>query len=167
MGKNKKTEGVKVNDLQQAEGAVAEYVRLAVKLKGLEVAEADENLAIKTKYEAERAPVDARMKTLEAGLKQFSSMNRTAVFGDKQSRELAFGTLEFRRSTKTVQMSGVNKEDTLEKVERLGFVEAVSVKKSLKVEVMEGWTDERLALVGRRRIQSESFRIIPHEEVTA
>ena len=163
MGK-KRDAGMQVNDLQQAEGAMAEYARLAVKLKGLEVAEADENLAIKTKYETERAPVDARMKALEAALKQFSVMNRTAVFGEKQSRELAFGTLEFRRSTKTVQMSGVKAEDTLE---RLGFMEAVNVKKSLKIEAMEGWTDERLALVGRRRVQSEAFRVIPHEEVTA
>ena len=93
MGK-KRDAGMQVNDLQQAEGAMAEYARLAVKLKGLEVAEADENLAIKTKYETERAPVDARMKALEAALKQFSVMNRTAVFGEKQSRELAFGTLE-------------------------------------------------------------------------
>ena len=54
MGK-KRDMGVKVDDLQQAEGAMAEYARLAVKLKGLEVAEADENLAIKTKFEAERA----------------------------------------------------------------------------------------------------------------
>ena len=166
MGK-KCAAGMQVNDLQQAEGAMVEYARLAVKLKGLEVAEADENLAIKTKYETERAPVDARMKALEAALKQFSVMNRTAVFGEKQSRELAFGTLEFRRSTKTVQMSGVKAEDTLEKVERLGFMEAVNVKKSLKIEAMEGWTDERLALVGRRRVQSEAFRVIPHEEVTA
>lgn len=167
MGKSKRTCAAKVNDLQQAEGAVAEYVRLAVKRKGLEVAEADENLAVKTKYEAERAPVDARMKELEAALKQFALMNRSAVFGDKQSRELAFGTLEFRRSTKTVQMNGVKAEDTLEKLERMGFVEAVSIRKTLKIEAMEGWTDERLALVGRRRVQCESFRIIPHEEVTA
>ena len=92
MGK-KRDMGVKVNDLQQAEGAMAEYARLAVKLKGLEVAEADENLAIKTKFEAERAPVEARMDALKAALKQFSVINRTAVFGDKQSRELTFGRL--------------------------------------------------------------------------
>lgn len=165
MGK-KRDMGVKVNDLQQAEGAMAEYARLAVKLKGLEVAEADENLAIKTKFEAERAPVEARMDALKAALKQFSVINRTAVFGDKQSRELTFGRLEFRRSTKTVQMSGVKAEETLEKVERLGFMEAVNVRKTLRIEAMETWTDERLALVGRRRVQSETFSVVPHEEVT-
>lgn len=166
MSKKRDVE-MKISDLQQAEGAVAEYARLAVKLKGLEVEEADEHLGIKARYEAQRAPAETRMKTLEAALKQFSVMNRTAVFGERQSRELTFGTLEFRRSTKTVQMSGVKAEDTLARVESLGFVEAVNIKKSFRLEAMENWTDERLALVGRRRVQSESFRIVPHEDVSA
>lgn len=157
---------VKVSDLQQAEGAVAEYARLAVKLKELEVAEADENLAVKTKYEAERAPVKARKDALEAALKRFSLMNRTELFGERQSRELTFGRLEFRRSTKTVQMKGITAEETLAKVELLGFTEAVNIRKSLRLEAMENWTDERLALVGRRRVQSETFNVVPHEEVS-
>ena len=63
-------------------------------------------------------------------------------------------------------MSGIKAEETLEKVERLGFMEAVNVRKTLRIEAMETWTDERLALVGRRRVQSETFSVVPHEEVT-
>ena len=57
-------------------------VRLGLEaLALLEVEEADEHLGIKARYEAQRAPAETRMKTLEAALKQFSVMNRTAVFG--------------------------------------------------------------------------------------
>ena len=63
-------------------------------------------------------------------------------------------------------MKGIAAEETLAKVELLGFTEAVNIRKSLRLEAMENWTDERLALVGRRRVQSETFSVVPHEEVS-
>lgn len=158
---------LKIRDLQQAEGAVAEYARLALKLKTLEVEESEGIIAIKARGEQERLPVQNRLAELEMGLKTFATMNRTAVFGDKQSVELAFGALEFRKSTKTVQIAGISAADTLEKVKTLGFLDALSVKEKLNTEAMENWTDEKLALIGRRRQQSESFRVNPHEEIRA
>ena len=101
------------------------------------------------------------------GAKQWSATLQEAVFGDKQSVELAFGALEFRKSTKTVQIAGISAADTLEKVKTLGFLDALSVKEKLNTEAMENWTDEKLALIGRRRQQSESFRVNPHEEIRA
>lgn len=154
-----------ISDLQQAEGAVAEYARLALRKKGLDVGESEAAMALKERYESERAPVEARMDELEAALKGFATLNRTEVFGEKQTLTLAFGSLEFRKSTKTVQISGVKAEDTLAKVKALGFTEAISVKESLNTEAMERWTEERLALVGRRRATSESFSVKPHEDV--
>ena len=163
----KMTDVLKIRDLQQAEGAVAEYARLALKLKTLEVDESERIIAIKARGEEERVPVQNRLAELEAGLKTFATLNRTAVFGDRQRVELAFGTLEFRKSCKTVQLTGVSAADTLEKVKTLGFLDALSVKEKLNTEAMENWTDEKLALIGRRRQQSESFRVNPHEEVSA
>lgn len=163
----KTTSVMKIRDLQQAEGAMAEYARLALTLKSLEVKESEAIIAIKARGEEERLPVQNRLAELEAGLKTFATMNRAAVFGDKQSVELTFGALEFRKSTKTVQIAGVSPADTLEKVKMLGFLEAVSIREKLNVEAMENWTDEKLALIGRRRVQRESFRVNPHEDISA
>lgn len=163
----KRVTGAKISDVQQAEGAVAEYAKLCLRLADMDVKAGEEAVALKEKYETLRGPVEARKAELEAGLKGFSLLNRTEVFGTKQSVSLAFGKLEFQKSTETQQMNGIKAEATLQKLKELGFKEAISVKESINTKVMQDWTDERLALVGRRRVQKEVFRVVPHEDVSA
>ena len=165
MAKKKHPTAQTISDLQQAEGAVAEYARIVLRCTTLDLEESEAIMAIKERFEKERAPLKARNDELTGALKVFATLNRTAVFGEKQSVKLAFGSLEFRKSSKTVQISGVSAEDTVEKIKALGFTDALNIKETLNTEVMETWTTERLALVGRRWQQSESFKVVPHEDV--
>lgn len=146
---------------------MAEFAKLSLRLTEIDVKAGQDAVALKEKYEELRAPVESRLDELTAGLKGFSLLNRATVFGSKQSVELAFGKLEFRKSSSTEQIRGIKAEVTLEKVKQLGFKEAITVSESLNTKVMLDWTNERLALVGRHKVEKEAFRVVPHEDVSA
>ena len=137
-----------VDNQAQAEGALAEMASLERKmiqadLDMQEVIDAAKQKAVDTK-----TPLEARYKELEKAIKKWATMNKSALFAERKSIELAFGVFGFKANTVIRQMDGVSEEETLARVKRLGFTEAIRVIEQLDKEAMEKWTEERLALVG-------------------
>lgn len=147
-----------VDSQTQAEGALAEMAALERKMSQADLDMRETCDAAKKKAGDIKAPLKARYEELEAAIKKWATMNKSVLFVERKSLDLAFGKFGFEASSQIRQMDGVSIEETLEKIKALGFKEAIRIKEEVNTEAMEGWTDERLALVGRiRRVADKWF----------
>jgi phage host-nuclease inhibitor protein Gam len=148
-----------IADLKQAEQALAELAGLDRDLKAIEsgLNEGVDQLKVEAKSKAE--PLAARRKELETGLATFAQMNKAELFTKPKSRELTFGTIGFRKTTKLLTQPKLTLAMVLEKIKAYGFTEAVRCKENVDKDAMRDWPDERLALVGVKRQSGDEFFI--------
>ena len=137
-----------VDNQAQAEGALAEMAALERKMIQADIEMQEICDGAKKKAGEIKAPLKARYEELEAAIKKWATMNKTELFKERKSLDLAFGVFGFIAGTSVRQMNGVPEEETLAKLKTLGFTEAVRIIEEVNKEAMEKWTDERLALVG-------------------
>ena len=153
-----------VGDLARAESALMELAELTRKTRAITD---DLNASIdrmKENAKAEAAPLEARKKEISDALAVFLKMNRDSVLKDKKSVELAFGVMGFRASSSICQMRGVTAEMSLERLKSGGFADGIRVKEELDKDVLRGWPEERLAVVGLTRVSKDQFFVELKEE---
>lgn len=151
--------GLIIDDLQRAEGALAEMAAIDGKLAKAEI---DLNKAIeaaKARAVEVGVPLLKQRKELENALKNFAKRQKSTLFVNKKSRGLGFGTIGYKDGKKLVQMNGVSQEFTLKKLKELGFTEAIAITESVAKEKMEKWPAERLGLVGMCWKESTSYYV--------
>ena len=146
-----------IKNLAQANQALAEIAVLKRRIEAVNARLNDEIDRLKAQAEAEAAPLASRLESLENGLLAFAEFNKDELFKDRRSRELDYGTLGYRRSTQLKPMPRHTWAMVLGKIEELGFSEAVRVKKDVDREALRTWPDERLELVGARRVEKDTF----------
>jgi phage host-nuclease inhibitor protein Gam len=91
-------------------------------------------------------PILESMKQIKEELRIFLEMKKSELFVDKKTIDLNCGKVGFRESTKIK-----TKKDTLERIIKYNYKDAIKIKKSLNKEAMKNWPAEKLACVGARR----------------
>ena len=146
-----------VKDLTEANTVLADIGALKRQIEQINATLADDVDLLKADAEARIAPLAARMSLLENGLLAFAEYNKGDLFAGRRSRELTFGTLGYRRSNEIAAKPKHTMAMVLGRLEELGFDEAIRIRKSVDKETMRTWPDERLDLVGARRVEKDSF----------
>ena len=159
-----KADAFVVADLARAESAMMELAALNRKLQGITDNLNEQVDQLKDAAKAECTPLEARKKTITDALCTFLKMNRAEVLAGRKSVELAFGVMGFHASTALCQMRGITAEMTLERLKNAGLHEGIRLKAELDKDVMRGWPDERLALVGLVRQKKDQFYVELKEE---
>ncbi len=162
----RKPTAVVIADLKEAEAALGELARLERDLAAVE-AEMNEGIdRLKAEAAAKAQPLTARRKELESALATFGQLNKGELFSRRKSRELAFGTIGFRRATKLVTRPKLTLAIVLEKLKEYGFTDAIRTKESVDKDAMRDWPDERLEIVGmQRKVTDEFFIELKAEEI--
>ncbi|MDR1398128.1 MAG: host-nuclease inhibitor Gam family protein [Desulfarculales bacterium] len=164
MPKTAKLHGPAVENQAQAEGVLAEMAALERKMiqADLEMREACD--LAKAKACEIKKPLESRYKELEAVIKKWAAMNKSLLFTERKTLDLAFGTLGFIASTQIRQMQDVSEQETLARIKSFGFAEAIRVSECVNKEAMEAWPEERLALVGCLRRTLDKWFCKPKQE---
>jgi phage host-nuclease inhibitor protein Gam len=158
MTRKKPVPTVMVASLQDADKVLEELADLERRASGVKNSMNERIDAAKAEAAEEMLPIEARKKELEGALSAFALMHKGDLFKEKKSRELDFGTLSFRLSTRIVPAGkGITLETMLEKVKELGFLDGVRLKEELNKEAMAGWDDDQLAQVGAKRRAEDVF----------
>jgi len=164
MAKKPRLHATAVDNQTQAEGALAEMAALERKMIQADLDMREICDAAKEHARAIKAPLEARYDELEAAIKKWATMNKTELFRERKSLDLAFGVFGFTAGTSIRQMNGVPEEETLAKIKTLGFTDAIRLVEEVNKEAMERWTDERLALVGCRRLTVDRWHCKTKQE---
>ena len=144
-----------IGDLAAANAALGEIAAIQRRLAGIEQGMNEAIDHAKKTAEAEAAPLAARVKALEGGLQAFAALGKGALFADRRSVELAHGQFGFRRATSLKTLTKITWDMVLGKLRELG--QGVRTKEEVDKEALREWTDERLELVGVRRVETDAF----------
>ncbi len=145
-----------IGDLAAANAALGEIAGLQRRLAGIEQGMNEAIDHAKKAAEAEAAPLAARLKALEGGLQAFAALGKGALFADRRSVELAHGQFGFRRATALKTAAKVTWDMVLGKLRELGQG-CIRLKEEVDKQALGEWTDERLELVGVRRVETDTF----------
>ena len=146
-----------VKDLVEANAVLAEIGGLKRQIEQINNLLADEADRLKAEAEARIAPLAARLTQLENGLLAYAEYNKDDLFADRRSQELTFGMLGYRRSSEIAAKPKHTMAMVLGKLEELGFEKGIRINKSVNKDVLRTWPDERLELVGARRVEKDAF----------
>ncbi len=108
---------------------------------------------IKLAESIESAPHQEAIKVLGARLKEFTTEHKFEL-KDKRTRELTFGRLGFRQSTKIVIS---NAADTIQKLLKLNMDDCVTVKQSINKDNLKKYNSATLSKVGASFSTSDTF----------
>jgi phage host-nuclease inhibitor protein Gam len=146
-----------VKDLQEANAVLAEIGALKRRIEAIESESQERIDQIKAEADAEKTPLKARMESMGTGLNAFSEYNKSDLFPKKRSVELTFGTLGYRRSSEIGTKPKRTLAMVLGRLKELGFKQAIRTTEQVNKEELRTWPDERLDLVGARRIEKDEF----------
>lgn len=156
-----------IKDIQQAEGVLAEMSAVERKLLLIEGAMNEEIDNAKARAQQEGASLIVRYNELEKAAKAFGTLNKSRLFSEKRSLELAFGTISFRQSTRITLQHRVTEEMALQALRELGLSEGIRVKEELDRTAMADWPDSKLETVGMKRRTVDTISVDVKSEALA
>lgn len=156
-----------IKDVQQAEGVLAEMSAIGRKLLLIEGAMNEEIDNAKARAQQEGASLIIRYNELEKAVKAFGTLNKSRLFSEKRSLELAFGTISFRQSTRITLQNRVTEEMALQALRELGLSAGIRVKEELDRTAMSDWPDSKLETVGMKRRTVDTISVDVKSEALA
>jgi len=132
-----------------AQEMLADIARIKGQIGGMEAQYAEKIRQIKGEYAAKMAPWEELLEAREAALREFMRLRKADLFAGADIVYLAAGQLLFSVLRK---IAYPRKRDALiALLEKLGFIDAVKVAKSVDTDEIDKWPDEKLALAGLQR----------------
>ena len=156
-----------IKDVQQAEGVLAEMSAIGRKLSLIEGAMNEEIDDAKARAQQEGSSLIARYNELEKAVKSFGTLNKSRLFSEKRTLELAFGTISFRQSTRITLQHRVTEEMALQALRELGLSEGIRTKEELDRAAMADWPDSKLETVGMKRRTVDTISVDVKSEALA
>lgn len=140
-----------IKDIQQVEGALAEMSAISRKRNAIKDAMNEEIDGAKARAQQELVPLILRYDELEKAVKVFGTLNKSRLFADRKTLDLAFGVVTFRRYPRIVLQNGVSDVMELQKLREFGLLDGIRVKEELDKVAMYDWPDSKLEMVGLKR----------------
>lgn len=120
-------------------------------LEDIETQYKEELEQVKNKYYKHIEEIKKDIREFEEELQKFALKHRHRLFeGDLAELENGRLILQIKQAVKRVR-------GMLERLEALGWTEAIIVEKKVNWEELEKWTDERLIAVGTERVIKETI----------
>ena len=157
MARSKPQTMYPVKDLKAANACLGEIARIKRNLAEINTTMNEQIDALKKDAEAKAAPMQARLSAMESGLLAFAEYNKADLFQDKRSCELDFGLLGYRKSSEIRPKAKHTLAMILGRLKELGFTQAIRSKEEVNKDELHTWPDERLDLVGARRVEKDTF----------
>lgn len=157
MARQKPKNLIPVKDVAEANKVLAEIASIKRTIQALEGELNDAIDHLKAQSEARAAPYKVRLLALENGLLAFSEFNKDELFFQKRSKVLEFGTIGYRRSMEIKPQPKTTWKMILGKIKDLDFSDALRIREDVNRDELRGWPEERLELVGARRMEKDTF----------
>lgn len=110
-------------------------------------------LDIKQKAEEQASPYKDEVKKLELQVKEFVSLNKDELKG--KSREMTFGTVGFRMSTKLVLPKAADK--LIKQLRKLVMGDCITIKESVNKDILKTYDEKTILMVGASLKKEDTF----------
>jgi len=149
----KRIEGAALESWDAVDMALAEIGAIDRELAGLEAGQNEKIDQVKEQTKRLAQPLLDRKTMAERAIKEYCQVNR-AEFAKVKTKEMTFGSVGFRLSTKIMVKSVAN---TLQTLKDLMLPGCIRIKEELDKEAMKALPDETLAEVGAARKTENVF----------
>lgn len=146
-------EGTAFKSYEECDQALQEIGGLKRELAMIEAHQNEIIDEAKAEAKKQAEPLTERIKSLERLLKEFCESHRSD-FAKVRTREMTFGQMGFRRSTK-VLIKRVG--DTLQSLKDFGLLKCLRIKEEIDKEAMKELDSEALANVGATLKTEDTF----------
>lgn len=146
-----------VTTLEEADATLAHIAARKRELALLDLGLKEDVDALKLKCAEASEPIRQDIEILEQSLIRFGESQKTELFIKKRSRELTFGVIGFRASSAVKPMKKTTWEQVLGLVRGAGMPECIRTKQEVDKEALRQLPPERLATVGCRLEQTDTF----------
>ncbi len=167
MRKKIKVIAIPVKNLAGANAALKEIAEIKRDLGGIEANLNKQIDELKAGAEAEAAPLHLRLSGLENGLLAYAEREKEKLFTEKRTKALDFGSLGWRRSKEVKPQPKTTWAMVLGKIKEMKFAKALRIKETVNKDELHQWPDERLGLIGARRVEKDTFWYEVDEEGVA
>jgi phage host-nuclease inhibitor protein Gam len=148
---------VAIDGLDEANVALADIAELGRRMRAIEGEMNAQIDTIKREAEERAAPLRDELVALEHGLKAFAEYHKDNLCKDRRNVELTHGSFGFRKSTELKPAPKTTWGAITERIEQLGLLTGLRIRKTPNKEVMREWPDERLTELGVRRVSKDQF----------
>lgn len=108
---------------------------------------------IRQRAEEQAQPYKDRIKKMELQLKEFTLLNKADLSG--KTKELAFGRLGFRMSTRLVLPKVA--DGVIAQLKKMGMADCVSVKEQVNKEILKTYEEKTILAVGASLEKKDTF----------
>jgi phage host-nuclease inhibitor protein Gam len=137
---------------EKADELLAEIADYTEMLKAVETEAEEELQAVKDKYAVNFNDLKDQIAGANKEILKLMKKNTTEIFEGESRIELDHGSLLFTIEERVKKAHGV-----LERLEELGFEDALEISKKVKWDELEKWPVEKLIMIGTERKRKELF----------
>jgi len=157
MAKRKAKQIKHVGSIEQANMTLMEIADIKRSLAAIESSMNEIIDSAKSEAEIKAAPLQVQLAALEGGLTAYAEGRKAEMFGKKRSLELDFGWIGFRKSSEIKPIPKWTWAKVLGRAKELGLKTAIRIKESINKDELHEWREERLAVIGARRVENDRF----------
>ncbi|MCM1121810.1 MAG: host-nuclease inhibitor Gam family protein [Eubacterium sp.] len=138
---------------EEVDGTLKQIREAEIELSALSVSAEKRILDIKQRTEAAAQPYKDQIKRLELQIKEFTTLNKSELKG--KTREMAFGRVGFRMSTKLVLPKAV--ETVITQLRKNGMGDCIVTKESVNKEILKTYDENTIIGVGASLKKEDTF----------
>ena len=146
-----------IKSLEEADSTLARIAGLKRHIGLVEASMNEQVDAIKLQAANDAEPHKQQVAALEQSLVRFADYHKTELFTVKKSRDLTFGCLGFRQSSKLKLIKKMTWERVLQMLRDLNLKHCIRTKEEPDKEALKGLKPEQLQNLGCKVEQEDTF----------
>lgn len=148
---------VTIETIEQADNALKELCELSRELDLINIDTQEKVDAVKAQAQAQAMPVNQRIEVLGAALNAFCVANKKELFAKNKSKQVTFGMLGFRLSTKLKTQSKVKWDQVLGRLQDMNLSDYIRTKQEVDKEKLKTASDTVIKEAGCQLVQEDVF----------
>lgn len=150
-------QGMIIENIDEADRALQELCEISREVELINLEGNEKIDAVKADMQVRALPLNQRAEVIGAALNAFAIGNKKELFKKEKSRELNFGTIGFRASTKIKTASKVKWENVLERLKEHELIDFIRVKEEVDKEKLKKAETSVLETVGCQVLTEDTF----------
>lgn len=144
---------------EEADWILAQIREFKKRASEIEQEATEEMNRVKAKYETELNILQDSIKGMEKRLKDLCRKEKAFLFEQTDRVDLKHGALLYHAQWRVKRARGV-----LKRLKELGLTDAIKVVESVRWDVLEKWSDEKLFVCGTEKVLKEDFSYELYQE---
>lgn len=148
---------VNITTIEEADNALKDLCALNRELDLINIDTQEKVDAIKAQAQASAMPVNQQIEVLGAALNAFCVANKKELFAKSKSKQVTFGLLGFRLSTKLKTQSKVKWDQVLGRLQDMNLNDYIRTKQEVDKEKLKSASETVIKEAGCQLVQEDVF----------